>query len=267
MAYWSNQALPDWLHDTSSLCDDRRSLPHDGQDSNEPRHMAMTDSSLAESFLITRKDGHCAEYPVQGLSCDDSLKRALATGGPPYDVTAIELSGTGISDLGLANLSGLVELARLELDNTDVSDNGIAQLLRLSLPNLKELNLNSTRVTDVGAALTCELNLHHLRLEDTVITNESVRVLRSSPISILNIGFTRIQDPGLVWLHEMPNLRVLSLAGTNVTDEGLRHLIRCRRLQVLNLEKASLLSDSSIAGLKRKMPGCLIVKPDGMFLK
>lgn len=230
--------------------------------------MAMTDSSLAESFLITRKDGHCAEFPVQGgQSCDEALKRALASGGAPSDVTALELSGTRVSDHGLSNLSGLTELSRLELDNTDISDNGIAQLLRLSLPNLKELNLNSTRVTDVGVALTCELHLHHLRLEDTVITNESVRALRSCPVSILNIGYTRVYDPGLIWLQEMPNLRVLSLAGTNVTDEGLRHLIRCRRLQVLNLEKATLISDQSIAGLKRKMPGCLIVKPDGLFLK
>lgn len=226
----------------------------------------MTDPSLAESFLLTRKDGHCLEFQVTDQSPDDALKAALAN-RPPSEVSALELSGTGISDLALGYLAKLDQLNRLELDSTDVTDNGVCVLSRMSLTNLRELNLNSTRITDAAVALLAEMNLHHLRIEDTVITNESVRLLRASPVYILNLGFTRVNDNGLVWLQEMPNLRVLSLAGTNITDEGLKHLVRCRRLQVLNLEKADLLSDISVSKLKRKMPACLIVKPNGMFLK
>lgn len=260
---WSNP-IPalNWLHSTTFLCDNQHKVPVP-----EPDNEKGESSFGYHSILLTRKDGHCLEYPINSDACpDEALARALQ--GRRSEITALELSGTNLTDQGLNYLRGLPLLTKLELDDTQITDAGLQTLAQSGLMQLQKLNLTCTNVTDAGIVwLNLISSLDHLRLEHTGITNETLKSLRTTKIAILNVGHTAVNDMGLIWLQDLPNLKVLSLAGTEITDDGLKHVVRCRRLQVLNLERARGLSEIAVARLKRKMPGCLIVKPDGMFLK
>jgi hypothetical protein len=63
-------------------------------------------------------------------------------------VTWLSLSGTGVTDEGLARLAQFSHLTRLHLDRTGVGDAGLAHLARLE--RLEYLNLYGTSVTDEG---------------------------------------------------------------------------------------------------------------------
>ena len=60
----------------------------------------------------------------------------------------LDLSGTCITDAGLATVAGFRNLTRLHLNHTRVSDDGLKQLV--SLQHLEYLNLYGTAVTDAG---------------------------------------------------------------------------------------------------------------------
>jgi hypothetical protein len=60
----------------------------------------------------------------------------------------LDLSGTQVSDAGLAHLSGLTSLQVLNLDGTQVSDAGCVRLSGLT--SLQELSLYDTQATDAG---------------------------------------------------------------------------------------------------------------------
>ncbi len=261
---WSNPASTlNWLHDTTFLCDDHHTVAVPEPDSCDSRQNEAPFASL--SILLTRKDGHCLEYQVTAnASFDDTLGQVLKKGRA--DVAGLALSGTNLTDDGLQHLKGLHQLSKLELDDTEVTDTGLQVIAQFGLASLRELNLTSTKITDAGIeSISLMRGIDHLRLEHTAVTNETLKCLRSSHLTVLNMGYSQVNDMGLIWLQDMPNLKVLSLAGTRISDDGLKHLVRCRRLQVLNLEKTDL-AEVSVQRLKKKMPACLIVKPDGMFL-
>jgi len=62
----------------------------------------------------------------------------------------MDLARTGVTDKGLANLTGMKNLTRLHLENTAVTDAGLDSLKGLA--NLEYLNLYGTKVTDAGVA-------------------------------------------------------------------------------------------------------------------
>ena len=57
----------------------------------------------------------------------------------------------GISDEGLVQIAGLVELQKLYLGHTKITDAGLEHLARLT--NLRSLDVRHTAVTNSGLAL------------------------------------------------------------------------------------------------------------------
>src|ERR1044071_568845 len=60
----------------------------------------------------------------------------------------LDLSGTNISDAGLAQFAAMPNLVRLHLERTAVTDAGLGRLA--TLPQLEYLNLYATGITDAG---------------------------------------------------------------------------------------------------------------------
>jgi hypothetical protein len=77
---------------------------------------------------------------------DEHLKPLAELAGP--EIYALNLSGTSITDAGLANLAKLTGLVRLHLEKTQIGDEGLKHLV--GLENLEYLNLYGTKVTDAG---------------------------------------------------------------------------------------------------------------------
>jgi uncharacterized membrane protein len=100
-------------------------------------------------------------------------------------VTWLSLSGTAVTDAGLAKLSSFTNLTRLHLDHTRVTDAGLASLSGLA--RLEYLNLYGTAVTDTGLARLERLGeLRDLYVWQTGVTPTGAERLRTA-IPRLNV--------------------------------------------------------------------------------
>lgn len=96
------------------------------------------------------------------------------------DVNA-SLFGRQFGDEELAALNGLnAHIVRLDLSGTAVTDRGLAALA--SMPNLRVLRLNETRITDAGVSHLRDVpSLQSVSLFRTQVTNASLEHLASHP--------------------------------------------------------------------------------------
>ncbi len=107
---------------------------------------------------------------------DTVLKRLLPL---KEQVIFLKLSGSKVSDSGMAFIAGLSKLTRLYLDNTKLSDAGLAKLT--GLKNLQYLNLTGTAVTAKGiAGLKGLSNLKSIYLYQTGVKETDWIVLKET---------------------------------------------------------------------------------------
>lgn len=91
----------------------------------------------------------------------------------------MDLARTGVTDKGLAHLSGMKNLTRLHLENTGVTDAGLDSLKGLS--NLEYLNLYGTQVSDKGIEKLSGLkNLKKVFLWQSKVTDAGAKKLASA---------------------------------------------------------------------------------------
>jgi hypothetical protein len=102
------------------------------------------------------------------------------------------LTLTGVPNPDYSELETMPHLILLQMANKDVTDDIVARLA--GLKELKELDLDSTQITDAGLAVLAKLPLEIVHLEHTAITTE---------------GFKTHLAP-------MPTLKTIYLRGTGV---------------------------------------------------
>jgi uncharacterized membrane protein len=91
----------------------------------------------------------------------------------------LDVSGTQITDAGLAVVERFPHLTRLHLNGTAITDAGVAHLARLS--HLEYLNLYGTKMTDAGLATLAGLaNLRALYVWQTGVTPHGIDRLKTS---------------------------------------------------------------------------------------
>lgn len=91
----------------------------------------------------------------------------------------LDLSGTQITDAGLAVIERFPNLTRLHLNRTAITDAGVAHVTRLS--HLEYLNLYGTKTTDAALAPLANLaNLRALYVWQTGVTPEGIGRLKTS---------------------------------------------------------------------------------------
>lgn len=210
---------------------------------------------------VTDADRRAAEWAlslggrvqVNGPGNDITAAADLPKG--PFTLTWLNLSNTGITDAGLANLRGLEGLATVDLQYTDVGDAGVEQLK--GLPALQYLVLGGTKVTDAGLAhLKGCTALATLSLSGLPITDSGLERLRGlKALTYLNLYRTKVRDAGLEYLQGLTGLTYLGLSYTAVTDAGLERLAGPRELKGLDLE-GDPMTDAGLIHLK----GCISLK-------
>lgn len=132
---------------------------------------------------------------------------------------------------------------RLSLNMNEYVDND--SLARLAeVPNIWELNLTSTRITDEGVRHLAPLTrLKSLALMSTEVDGSSLRHLTNCrDLSELTLTSTPFNDDGMEILGAFQSLELLRLDDTDITDEGMVVLDQLHQIAILNLQ-GSLVSD------------------------
>jgi Leucine-rich repeat (LRR) protein len=175
----------------------------------------------------------------------------------------LNLTGTKITGAGLASVGRLAHVAILHLDCTDVRG-GLDHLK--SRRSLQNLSLRGAIVAEddlvqLGALVELErldvartgTNARFLKAfknprsmasltlrENMSIDNETCGYLPPfANLTLLDVGYTKIGDDGLVNVCKLSDLRELDIGGTSVGDRGLTFLSRLTKLTSLNLESTT----------------------------
>ncbi len=199
------------------------------------------------------------EQEIPGLGAQGQMTDAmLADLAGIESLTALSLEGSrGVTDQGLQHLARLPGLRRLILSGTAISDAGLAGLQ--ALPNLEVLELGWTGVTDAGMAHLARCDaLVELNLMGTATGDGAISALAGKRhFRRLHSG-NGVTDAGLTLLGEIPAYRAwmdepsamallspvarpnhLTLRGS-FTDRGLAALVGLDGLYALNLDDARL---------------------------
>ena len=121
------------------------------------------------------------------------------------------------------------------LGNTPADDESLQRLK--SLPGLRKLYLNRTRITGAGLVYLEGLS----RLEELTLLS------------------TDVGDGDLKHIAGLRRLRLLDLEDTQVTDRGLVHLYELRQLSRLYLARTRV-TDAGVNALQMKLPATKIIR-------
>ncbi|TQE64196.1 hypothetical protein [Leptospira noguchii] len=104
------------------------------------------------------------------------------------------------------------------LTGTTITDDKVKYLL--IFPNLRNLRLTHTKITDESLEILKSSKISSLEIDDTLVTNKAIKVLRDwKHLEILNISYTKIDDAAL---EDILKLKIgrLEAAGTNLSEKA-----------------------------------------------
>ena len=148
----------------------------------------------AQCLGIVGNNGGLRSLKLAGVPISRASLTAIGKLG---DLDELELRQMPLTDAGIDVVAGKKKLKYLRLDNTDVGA-GIALLLK-ELPDLRELSLSDTAITDQSlAGIDALVNLRSLDLSQTLVTDASIDVLSKLPdLSEIDIEGTAITAAGV----------------------------------------------------------------------
>ena len=128
------------------------------------------------------------------------------------------------SDDSLRYVKELPELRELNLGYSNITDAGLIHLI--GLQHLDRIDLYGTQVTDDGLKELVPINsLTKLVLADDNFSDAGLKhLVKMGQLKFLNLNGARITDAGLAELNGLSNLEVLMLYDTQVTDAGVQQL-------------------------------------------
>ncbi|HEV3340648.1 MAG TPA: M56 family metallopeptidase, partial [Pirellulales bacterium] len=153
---------------------------------------------------------------------------------PKHRFQQASLHRVAITDKVLDALAAFPELEQLILWESGVTDD---QLARLPLRNLKYLNLSDTPISNQGLKhLRSLVKLRSLVLTRTAVTDRGlVPLARLTDLEELDLDETAVGDEGVADLADLPKLAALSLRKTAIGDAALKYLQNRTSLRHLDL--------------------------------
>jgi len=157
-------------------------------------------------------------------------------------VTEINMLGRPFENEYLAELGG-TSLLRLDLSRCDIHDNDIQAIVG-KCPNLRELNLSRTKITDASINLLRDItHLESVTFYVPKMNDESIQSLAKYQ-SLRSIWFgTERMDLALKALSVLPKLELLDLSEIKLSTQDLKILKDLPHLRTLLLTCNSKITD------------------------
>ncbi len=150
------------------------------------------------------------------------------------DLQELHLERTATDNNGLSAISHLPSLSILDIQSTNVTDDGMMFLT--GMKTLKEIWLSGADVTDRGLATLAKMDLGAIKISDTKITGDGLKVI-SKVGSLYNVSASQlpIESKHLAALSSLSKLNYIELKHTRVTDDGLKYLTKLPVLTQIHL--------------------------------
>ncbi len=133
------------------------------------------------------------------------------------------IENTRVTDAGLTHLVGLHKLSYLRLAGTEVTDAGVKQMSEL--PNLTNVSLGGTHVTDAGLLHLRKLSkLKYLLLSQPKIRESKPIELTSAEQRAFGLGKRPLSVTPTEQRSPSPKLETRQSIQLQVTDEGITEL-------------------------------------------
>jgi serine/threonine protein kinase len=180
-------------------------------------HSKTSALSLKGSQITNKGLAQLTELPLKYLSLEDMHSIDDSSSPLIAKFTGLKqliLSGTKITNDGIAGLAGLKSLERLDVSGLDITDSGM-ELIVAQWPKIRDLDLSSTLLTDKGMTKLKNLrDLRALTLSNAEYGDAVMEKIIGHP-TIEYLGFYRVKfaPKFLEQFPKMSNLRSLSFFG------------------------------------------------------
>jgi hypothetical protein len=148
-------------------------------------------------------------------------------------ITHLEISGSRVSEQGLARLICKPGLRWFSFEFCDVTGSGLAK--QPGSPTLERLYCGVAPVSNALAAFVSRSqNIKELAVRNCASSDNFVRALGPHPnLQELSLGSTKVTDDALVQIERMPALIYVGLPGATVSTESVARLQQARpRLRI-----------------------------------
>ncbi len=145
----------------------------------------------------------------------------------------LDLVGSDVTNDGIDYITDL-PLESLRLDATKLTDEGIAKLAKIK--TLRVLYIGDNPLLTAGGIKPLEAlpNLRVLSVNAAPIGDEDLKALENfKALVFIDLGGTRVQGDGFVYLKQLPNLRSLYLTGLKLSKKGVKNLAELSNLEEL----------------------------------
>lgn len=239
----------------------------------ETRTINFPPSGLGRYFVNRPDVSFMSQWPARDLgevargkiviprSAVLSLETATASGNylpklaalKDNDLQLLDVSGAIVTHSNLKYILGLKQLQSLVLIGTAVDDRDIETVVA-GLPELKELNIGYTDVTDHCLRSLSRLKkLSRLHLQKCKLSAAGlIHLANLRSLTFIDLSQSAITDDVIEAVGKIPSLSTLNLAKTNVSDKGLRSLIVLTSLKRLDLSRTTV-SDSTLQDILSSM--------------
>ena len=128
-------------------------------------------------------------------------------------------------------------------------------------PEIKELDLTGSGISDAGLSHLAGAPFANLRLDRTAVTETGLaRLAENAALRSLSLIETQTDDVGLIHLTHLPNLTTLYLDQTAITDAGLAELAKIETLRYISLGQTPAVTDEGVDALRERKPDLKITR-------